>query len=38
MIMVDEVQEFKKPPLATKMRIKGLNKGTSNQARSRCGS
>lgn len=32
MILVDEVHEFKKPPLVTRMKMKGLNTGTSNQS------
>lgn len=32
MIMVDESHEFKKPPIVTKMRMKGLNTGTSNRS------
>lgn len=32
MILVDEVHEFKKPPISTKMTVKGLNKGTSNRS------
>ncbi len=32
MVIVDEAHEFKKPPLATRMRMKGLNTGTSNQS------
>ena len=32
MVLVDEVHEFKKPPLATKMRIKGMN--TQSNAKS----
>lgn len=29
MILVDESHEFKKPPIATRMSVRGLNKGTS---------
>ena len=32
MILVDESHEFKKPPLATRMQVKGLNTGTSNKS------
>jgi N12 class adenine-specific DNA methylase len=32
MILVDEAHEFKKPPLATRMKLKGLNAGTSNRS------
>lgn len=32
MIEVDEVHEFKKPPIATKMRMRGLNTQTSNRS------
>jgi N12 class adenine-specific DNA methylase len=32
MIIVDEAHEFKKPPLATRMSMKGLNKTASNQS------
>ncbi|MCW2275152.1 PLxRFG domain-containing protein [Rhodoblastus acidophilus] len=32
MVMVDEAHEFKKPPIATRMRIKGLNTGTSDRS------
>ncbi len=32
MIIVDEAHEFKKPPITTKMRMKGLNTGTSGQS------
>lgn len=32
MVMVDEVHEFKKPPLSTRMRMKGLNAGTSERS------
>jgi N12 class adenine-specific DNA methylase len=32
MIMVDEAHEFKKPPIVTKMRMKGLNVGTSDKS------
>ncbi|HAS84027.1 MAG TPA: hypothetical protein DCS43_15450, partial [Verrucomicrobia bacterium] len=32
MIIVDEAHEFKKPPLATKMRMKGLNTDDSNRS------
>lgn len=32
MVMVDEVHEFKKPPFATKMRMKGLQADTSNKS------
>jgi N12 class adenine-specific DNA methylase len=32
MIIVDEAHEFKKPPLATRMSMKGLNKQPSNQS------
>lgn len=31
-IIVDEVHEFKKPPLATKMKMKGLNTQSSNRS------
>ena len=31
-IMVDEIHEFKKPPIATKMRLRGLNTGTSDRS------
>jgi N12 class adenine-specific DNA methylase len=32
MILVDESHEFKKPPIATRMSVKGLNKGTSDRS------
>ncbi|PSB81566.1 PLxRFG domain-containing protein [Photobacterium damselae] len=32
MIIIDEVHEFKKPPIRTKMAMKGLNKQTSNRS------
>lgn len=32
MILVDEAHEFGKPPLATKMALRGLNKSTSNRS------
>lgn len=32
MILVDESHEFKKPPIATRMAVKGLNKGTSDRS------
>lgn len=32
MVLVDEAHEFKKPPLATKMKMKGLNATTSNKS------
>lgn len=32
MILVDEVHEFKKPPIATKMKMKGLNTASSDQS------
>lgn len=32
MIIVDEAHEFKKPPVATKMKMRGLNTGTSNMS------
>ena len=32
MVLVDEVHEFKKPPIATKMRIKGMNTQSSNRS------
>jgi hypothetical protein len=32
MILVDEVHAFKKPPVATKMKIKGLNTATSDRS------
>lgn len=32
MVIVDEAHEFKKPPVATKMKMRGLNTGTSNMA------
>ena len=32
MIIVDEAHEFKKPPITTKMRMKGLNTATSGQS------
>lgn len=32
MILVDEAHEFKKPPLVTKMKMRGLNTGTSNRS------
>lgn len=32
MILVDEAHEFKKPPIATKMNMKGLQKSTSDQS------
>ena len=32
MIIVDEAHEFKKPPLITRMKMKGLNKGTSGMS------
>lgn len=32
MIIVDEAHEFKKPPIATRMRMKGLNTGTSDRS------
>ncbi len=32
MIMVDEAHEFKKPPIATKMKMKGLQTQTSNRS------
>lgn len=32
MVMVDEVHEFKKPPITTKMRMRGLNTATSDQS------
>ncbi|MGR5465377.1 hypothetical protein ACPV5G_20785, partial [Photobacterium damselae] len=32
MIIIDEVHEFKKPPIRTKMATKGLNKQTSNRS------
>ena len=32
MIIVDEAHVFKKPPLSTRMKMKGLNKGTSDQS------
>lgn len=31
-IIVDEAHEFKKPPLATRMKMRGLNLGTSNRS------
>jgi N12 class adenine-specific DNA methylase len=31
-VMVDEAHEFKKPPIATKMRLRGLNTATSNRS------
>jgi N12 class adenine-specific DNA methylase len=32
MILVDESHEFKKPPIPTRMQVKGLNTATSNRA------
>jgi N12 class adenine-specific DNA methylase/phospholipid N-methyltransferase len=32
MVLVDEVQEFKKPPIVTRMRMKGLNTQTSQRS------
>jgi N12 class adenine-specific DNA methylase len=32
MVIVDEAHEFKKPPVATKMKMRGLNTGTSNMS------
>lgn len=32
MVLVDEAHEFKKPPLATKMKMKGLQTATSNRS------
>lgn len=32
MLIVDEAHEFKKPPLATRMRMRGLNTATSNRS------
>lgn len=32
MILVDEAHEFKKPPIATTMKMKGLNKDTSDRS------
>ena len=32
MILVDEVHEFKKPPIVTRMKMKGLNTQTSNRS------
>lgn len=32
MVLVDEAHEFKKPPIATKMRMKGLQTQTSNRS------
>jgi N12 class adenine-specific DNA methylase len=32
MILVDEVHEFKKPPISTKMKMRGLNTGTSDRS------
>ena len=32
MLLVDEAHEFKKPPIVTKMRMKGLNTQTSNRS------
>jgi N12 class adenine-specific DNA methylase/phospholipid N-methyltransferase len=32
MLLVDEVHEFKKPPIVTRMAMKGLNKGTSQRS------
>lgn len=32
MVLVDEVHEFKKPPIATKMRIKGMNTQSSDRS------
>lgn len=32
MVMVDEVHEFKKPPISTRMKMKGLNTQTSNRS------
>ena len=32
MLMVDEAHEFKKPPIATRMSMKGVNKETSNRS------
>lgn len=32
MVIVDESHAFKKPPLATQMKMKGLNKGVSNRS------
>lgn len=32
MVIVDEAHEFKKPPIATRMTMKGLNKDTSNRS------
>jgi len=32
MLLVDEVHSFKKPPLTTRMKMRGLNTGTSNRS------
>ena len=32
MVLVDEVHEFKKPPIVTRMKMKGLNTQTSNRS------
>jgi N12 class adenine-specific DNA methylase len=32
MVLVDEAHEFKKPPIATRMKMKGLQKQTSNRS------
>ena len=32
MVMVDEVHEFKKPPITTRMKMRGLNTGTSDRS------
>lgn len=32
MLMVDEAHEFKKPPISTRMKMKGLNTGTSDRS------
>ncbi len=32
MVIVDEAHEFKKPPLVTRMKMKGLNKGSSGMS------
>lgn len=32
MMLVDEVHEFKKPPITTKMKMRGLNTGTSGRS------
>ncbi|MBI9090129.1 MAG: PLxRFG domain-containing protein [Desulfobacterium sp.] len=32
MLIIDEAHEFKKPPLSTKMKVKGLNTATNNKS------